>query len=503
MKLQEYCRHLGNLITNTENLNPDCEITAVANHSGKVQPGTLFCAIAGSHHDGHKYLADAVSKGASALVVHESYTGKLPQDIPIIRVKDSYFAWACLCESASGYPSRLLRVHAVTGTNGKTTTAFLLRHFLNTAEKQNCALFTTVICDPCEHGKIPEPASATMPDAETLQNLFLRCVQNGVRNVVMEASSHGLHQHRFGRGQFASGIFTNLTGDHLDYHKTMEAYYQAKKSLFTEMISPGAPVLINLDDPWGERLYRELETVPVQRLGLSKKQNAFCRILDFSLQESGTHACFSLAGQKYEIFHPLTGEHNLYNLLSALCIAFASGIPMTTLLEAARTAPPAPGRLEPFRLPSGAHAFVDYAHTDDALVRVLSALRALKQEKGRIITVFGCGGDRDRTKRPRMAAAAAAGSDMVIVTSDNPRSEDPEKIIDGILKGMPPAYPCLRIASRKEAIRKAVEIAQNTDLVLIAGKGHENYQEIQGIRYPFDDREQIRQLGGVPCSTHR
>jgi len=337
-----------------------------------------------------------------------------------------------------------------------------------------------------------------MPDAIQLQSFLCRAKNNGAEDVILESSSHGLHQHRAGRVKFASAVFTNLTGDHLDYHKTMEAYYQAKKSLFCEMMKENAPVVVNTDDVYGQRLYDELKDVPVRRYSLSERENSFCRILSYVLAENGTDICFELDGQKHFLHSPLIGKHNIYNLLSAIACVYAQGAALDKIFDAAKSAPPAPGRLEPFRLPSGAHAFVDYAHTDDALIQVLNCLKQVKKANGKIITVFGCGGDRDRTKRPRMGKAVAENSDVVIITGDNPRSENPNFIIQEIESGIPEGREYRKIPDRACAIAEAVHISNPDDLILIAGKGHENYQEIKGIRHHFDDREQIKQHGGMP-----
>ena len=502
MNLQQYRTGLGDLVS-APDLQPvqNPEISTVVNDSRRIVPGCIFCAIAGARQDGHEYLQSAVDKGAAALVIHQDFQGTVPENIPVIRVRDSYFAWSCLCETAYGKPADSLRLHTVTGTNGKTSIAFLLHYFLKQQKDRTCAMFTTVLCDTCDPAG-PEGSTHTMPDAEQLQKLLLRCVHNGAKDVVLESSSHGLHQHRIGTAGFSSAIFTNLTGDHLDYHKNMESYYQAKKSLFSGMMLPDAPVVINIDDDWGKRLASELEAekVPVQIFTLSKKQDASCRICNFTLFENHTRIEFTLNQKSWILESPLAGEHNVYNMLSALTAGAALGIPCEQLIESAISAPPAPGRLEAFCLPSGANAYVDYAHTDDALYRVLEALQNLKKENSRIITVFGCGGNRDVSKRPRMGKAAVRSSDVVFLTSDNPRFEDPEQILRDIEQGIPAGKEYFRIPDRAEAIRQAVALSRQNDLILIAGKGHEDYQEIQGIKHHFDDREQIRLAGGIPVS---
>ena len=504
MDFRQYYINLKDLTTEAE-LIPESvcntEISTVTNNSKRVISNSIFCAIAGAEHDGHQYLQQAVDNGAAALVIHQNFKGTVPQNVPVIRVSNSYFAWSRLCETAYGNPAGHLALHTVTGTNGKTSIAFLLHHLLKQTGGRSCAMFTTVLCDTCDPAG-PEVSSHTMPDAEQLQKLLTRCVQHGASDVVLESSSHGLHQHRIGTAKFRSAIFTNLTGDHLDYHKDMESYYQAKKSLFNSMMLPDAPVVINVDDKGGERLAAELaaEKIPVRILTLSRNKDAFCRIRDFTLAENHTRIRFTLDQKDFVLESPLAGEHNVYNMLSAVTAAYALGISGEQLMKSAAGAPPAPGRLESFRMPSGATAYVDYAHTDDALFHVLETLKKLKKENGRIITVFGCGGNRDRSKRPRMGKVAVASSDIAILTSDNPRFEDPELILQDIEQGIPPGIHYIREADRAKAISKAVAISRSGDLILIAGKGHEDYQEIQGVKHHFDDREQICLAGGIPVS---
>lgn len=489
MEMNDCVRALSGL-TDSYRLVPNCDICGIANSSRDVGKNYLFCAIRGSRADGHRFIPDAIEKGASLILVSCDYdASQIPEDISWIKVNDSYFAWACICEEFFGRPADALDVHAVTGTNGKTSTAFLLRHFL-TDKTASCGMLSTVVTDTGDAAE-EEAAGTTMPDAFALQRLFLRAKENGCRDIVMEASSHGLHQHRAGRLKFASAVFTNLSGDHLDYHNTMEEYYDVKKSLFTEMMRENAPAAINIDDDWGKRLYAELSAakIPLRLLPLSDRDDAaFCFIKSIGLSASGTDISFRIDGHDLTVHSPLLGEHNVRNLLCAFTIAYALGIPLPDLAEKITNAPPTPGRLQSVRLATGALAFVDYAHTDDALYRALAALRKLNSN-ARIIAVFGCGGDRDKTKRPRMGKVASELSDVVIITSDNPRSEDPIAIISDIEKGIAPGKNYLSIPDRAEAIEKAVGLSKQGDLILVAGKGHENYQEVNGTRHHFDDME--------------
>ncbi len=466
-------------------------ISAVANNSSKVTPGTLFLAIRGAKTDGHRFLPDAVRKGASALVVAADYDGPLPSGIPVLRVADSYFAWSVVCETFFRRPSDAFRVHTVTGTNGKTSTAYFMRHYLDSVKSgAKTALVSTVCCDL---GAGPEPSEHTTPDAFTLQEMFAAMKSNGVTDAVMESSSHGLHQHRSGTLKFASAAFTNLTGDHLDYHGTMENYYQAKKILFRELLADGAPAVINTDDPSGARLVSELEherpglrILPVSFMG---RPDSFCSLRKLRLAPAFSDLEFTLDGHDASLRLPLPGAFNAANCLTALCMAYGTGLPLDALLEATASMPHVPGRLQAVPLACGATGFVDYAHTDDALERVLGSLREVLTKGGRLIAVFGCGGDRDRTKRPRMGAAAARLADLAVLTSDNPRSEDPVSIIREIESGIPAGTRYLVEPDRAKAIELAVGEARKGDILLVAGKGHETWQETREGKHHFSDIE--------------
>ena len=489
MKPAELIRALNGIICETSSFNGP-EITTVTNNTAKIVPGALFCAIKGAKFDGHEYLAQAVDAGAVALVISRDWQGTPPDHVAVIRVSDSYLAWGILCAEALGRPADSLGLLAVTGTNGKTSTAILTHHFLTSCGRR-CGLLTTVFNDVCDGTRTP--AINTMPDAAALQELFKQQQQNGAEFVAMECSSHGLAQSRSGNAKYACAIFTNLTGDHLDYHGTMEAYYQAKKKLFTDFAAPDQTAVINVDDEYGKRLYDELSGR--KRVTLSfKEKNADCFISNVAMSAAGTTFDMTLDGRTYSMKIRLTGLHNVCNLVCALLAARSVGLALEDLIRAAETAPAAPGRLEGFQLPNGAHAFVDYAHTDDAILRVTAALNALKTENGRLITVFGCGGDRDRTKRPRMGKAATENSNFTIITSDNPRTENPLQIIADILPGIKENASCEVEPDRAKAIEKALAMTEKDDIVLIAGKGHEDYQDIMGVRHHFDDREEVRKF---------
>lgn len=484
-KLSEYIEYLGGLVAETD-IPSDTLIKGVSNSSRSTDAGFIFCAVKGAKLDGHAFIPDAISRGASAVILSDGIGRYANGKTAFVRVSDPYFAWGCVCEKFFGFPTRGMNVHGITGTNGKTSSAFILKKLIEEGLSSKCGLVSTVRYDVC-CGEAEE-ASRTTPESFEIQKLFRTMLDNGCRHAVIEASSHGLHQHRTGRTEFSSAIFTNLTGDHLDYHHTMEEYYQAKKLLFTSMLKKGAPAVINTDDKWGERLFGELESLGIRPLALSEANpRAFCRIRNFTLSDTGTDVELEIDGQKIATRSRLIGEHNVYNLAGAAAVTYTLGIAIPKLEEILSLDLAAPGRLEPVKLKNGALAFVDYAHTDDALFRVLSALRKLA--RGRIITVFGCGGDRDRTKRPRMGAAASKFSDISIITSDNPRSEEPLAIISEIKAGVEPGANVIEIADRASAIEEAVKTSCRSDIILVAGKGHENYQEINGRKIHFDDME--------------
>lgn len=470
-------------------------VAGVVSHSGKVEKDFIFCAVEGAAADGHIFIPAALEKGAKVIV--HSHGENLPEGVVSIKVKDSRLAWALCSSFFYGKPAEKLKIYAVTGTNGKTSIAFMVKKLLEYAKGEKTGLVSTVEYDCGESSRILEGVRTT-PDAMLLQEFFAKMVENSCRNCVMEASSHGLHQQRMGNTLFAGAVFTNLTGDHLDYHGTMENYYQAKKLLFTQHIACAAPCVINIDDQWGKRLARELKeegkegSFKGRLITLScrdEQADAYIRVK--KLSANGSSYTVTFEEKEYKLAPRLIGLHNIYNTAEAFLLVLASGAEGERSIEKLQSeniAPP--GRLEGFFLPSGAAVFVDYAHTDDALNRVLEALHLLKEK--RLITIFGCGGDRDRTKRPRMALAASRFSDMVMVTSDNPRTEEPGAVIEDIVKGFPAEYRYMVEPDRGKAIRNILSLAEKGDIVLIAGKGHENYQEINGIKHHFDDREEVR-----------
>lgn len=464
----------------------DTEIGGLAYDSRKVAPGIAFVALRGGHSDGHQFIPNAIESGAAAIIAEQAP----PDDVkvPWVHVRQSRIALAQAAAALHGHPAKGMSIVGVTGTNGKTTTAFLIHHLLNLGQKR-CGLLGTIFYDL---GGVQKPATHTTPESLEIQQLLAQMRDNGCRACSMEVSSHALDQHRVHGLPFAAGIFTNLTQDHLDYHGTMEDYFAAKQTLFQTIADqPKGRIIINSDDSWGRKLITRFEhTGRITKFGFGV--GADFRATNIRYDLTGTSFELEAIGRSFLVRLPLIGDFNVYNALGALAASHALGMNLRESVASLQQSPQVPGRLERITESSKFHVFVDYAHTPDALVNVLRTVKALRPT--RIITVFGCGGDRDRTKRPKMAAAAEAGSDICVLTSDNPRTEDPESILADAAKGFTRPKQHAIIADRKEAIRTALEAARDGDIILIAGKGHEDYQDVQGKKYPFDDRKIGRQM---------
>jgi UDP-N-acetylmuramoyl-L-alanyl-D-glutamate--2,6-diaminopimelate ligase len=454
------------------------EISALAYDNRAVLPGTLFFCVPGLTRDGHEFAPDAVRRGAVALVVERHLALPVPQ----VLVRDARAAMASAAAAFFGDPTARLRVVGVTGTNGKTTTAFLVRGVLEACGLQTGLLGTVISIV----GGVQRPVERTTPEAIDLQRTFREMFDAGDRACSIEVSSHALALRRVDHVRFAVAIFTNLTQDHLDFHASMEDYFDAKRRLFAEL-APGASI-INIDDPYGRRLAAGLPEAITFAL---HEKRARYRAEDLEATVHGTR--FTLIGPDtaYELSSPLRGEFNVYNVLGALAAASTLGIPAQPAIAAIESAPQVPGRFELVDEGQPYAVLVDYAHTPDSLANVLGSARSLSD--GTLHVVFGCGGDRDRGKRPLMGEIATRLADHVIVTSDNPRSEDPEAIIAEILAGMPPGVE--HDADRRTAIRQALDAAREGDVVVIAGKGHEQGQEFaHGRKLPFDDVTVAREL---------
>lgn len=497
MKSNEFKRLFPYPIIEERN-DRDVTIDMVFNDSRRVKPGAVFCAIAGEKFDGHQFIAQAIEAGA-AMIIHERPLSHRASDVVHWRVEDGYSAYAAACEIIAGNPAATLKLIGITGTNGKTSSAFLIKHILERSGK-TAGLISTVRYDDGDESR---PAARTTPEPGELQTLFAAMRRNQLEFAVMEVSSHALAQRRPGTAKFNVTLFTNLSGDHLDYHGDMESYFASKKRLFTEYLGEDGTAVVNVDDPHGERLAKTMPDGVALPFGLTAA-NGGCRIVDFETSVEGSRIQLMFKGARKTLETNLIGKHNVLNVVGAVAATTAAGVQFEDAKAALRSPVRIPGRLEAFHTDDGAAVFVDYAHTDDALRNALSTLSELKTSASqRLNVLFGCGGDRDRTKRPRMGAVAAELADAVVVTSDNPRAEDPAAIIAEIKTGIPAEADVVTIPDRREAIRETVGALKSGDILLIAGKGHETYQEINGEFHDFDDREEVRKVIAIRQNAER
>ena len=469
---------------------PPVSFSGVQCDSRRIREGDLFVAVDGNREAGGKYALAALGRGAVAVLSETPLADCAKQ---VVLVKDARRALACLAAALNGWPTRALRIFGITGTNGKTTTAWLLREMLH-AGGLNAGLLTTV---QIEYRGRAIPATRTTPDACELQSLLAAMRGAGCDSAVMEVSSHALHQQRVAGIRFAGAAFTNLSQDHLDYHPTMEAYFEAKQGLFRQLAeeNPGAPAVCFRDAGYGERMAEYVAALPLRRLTCGFSAASDLRAEEIALTPDGSR--FTLVtpeGGRLPVRVQLAGRYNIANMLCAAGLALQAGVPPEKVAAVLEEARPRWGRLE--RVPAALQAtvFVDYAHTDDALTNVLGTLREMT--RGRLIVVFGCGGDRDRTKRPLMGRACAAAADLLVITSDNPRGEEPLAIIEQIMAGVPAGTACVVEPDRRAAIHQALAAAGADDVVLVAGKGHESFQELAGRTLPFDDRQVVLEEAG-------
>ncbi|MDF1824363.1 MAG: UDP-N-acetylmuramoyl-L-alanyl-D-glutamate--2,6-diaminopimelate ligase [Verrucomicrobiales bacterium] len=458
------------------------EVSGVFYDSRDVIPGGVFCALEGLGADGHDYLDQAIENGAVAIISERPNPAEFPATW--LQVGNARDAMGIAASQFEGRPSLRFPVVGVTGTNGKTTTTFLVHHLFE-AILRRAGLVGTIHYST---GGELEESPHTTPESPDLQRLLGEMVNNDCRGVAMEVSSHGLSQGRVKGVAFDVGVFTNLTQDHLDYHGTMENYFAAKRGLFEQMDSESAKegvALINIDDSFGDRLNKEGFS-RIKKLTFGRSVGADFQASDIRSDFDGTRFKLAFRERSFLVRIPLIGAFNVYNALSAIASAYAVGLNLREVVAKIAEAPQVPGRLEAVgNRQINYRVFVDYAHTPDALISVLETLRTLSPN--RIITVFGCGGDRDVLKRPLMALAAEQGGDYCILTSDNPRTEDPQVILQDAKKGFREQEHEV-IEDRETAIARAIDLAGERDIVLIAGKGHETYQEIDGVRHDFDDR---------------
>ena len=473
----------------------DPEISDIQFDSRLVTPGTLFVALVGATVDGHEYLWQAVERGASALMIERGRTvPPLGASAATLVTDDTRLRLGELSSRFFGEPSRELDVVGVTGTNGKTTITFLLEAVFEHVGRHAGVIGTVNYRWPGH----TEPAPNTTPESLTVQRMLRRMRDVGVDSVAMEVSSHGLATHRLRGTSFDVGIFTNLTRDHLDFHGDMASYREAKQRLFSELLTPGSTAVVNIDDQHGPSFVAATKEAEVATYSADgAKADWSCT--GWSQDTDGTHLSITHGGRRYDVTTRLLGAFNVSNVLATIAAAAALGVDPMDSADALRDLRGVPGRLQYLGGAGKPHVFVDYAHTPDALARALDALRPLA--KRRLVVVFGCGGNRDREKRPEMGRVAAARADFVVVTSDNPRHEDPTMIIDDVRRGMDGVATddlgstrgFTAIVDRREAIMRTIAEADPDDVVLVAGKGHETYQEVRGVRAPFDDSEVVRE----------
>jgi UDP-N-acetylmuramoyl-L-alanyl-D-glutamate--2,6-diaminopimelate ligase len=463
--------------------NSEQDISELVYDSRVAKKGSLFFAVRGTIHDGHQFIEQVTGNGCTA-VVCETLPAQLNTEVCYVQVKDSSRAMGMTAAAFYSHPSQKLKLVAVTGTNGKTTVATLLFNLFRSMG-HSCGLISTV------QNQINDniiPATHTTPDAIKLQHMLSTMVNEGCEYAFMEASSHAIDQNRIAGLHFAGVLFTNITHDHLDYHKTFDNYLHAKKKIFDE-VNSDAFALTNRDDRNGN--------VMLQNCNATRYTYGIKNIADFKakiIESDFTGMLLDMDGQ--EAWFRLVGNFNAYNLLCVYGAAFLLGKDKQEIIRYLSALPAVNGRFEYIRSNTGIVAIVDYAHTPDALKNVLDTINEIRTQNEQLITVVGCGGNRDAAKRPVMGDIATELSTRVIFTSDNPRDENPETIIDEMQKGVKPLHykKTLRITDRKEAIKAAVSMAQKGDIILIAGKGHETYQEVKGVKHPFDDKQVVGEV---------
>ncbi|MFA5043626.1 MAG: UDP-N-acetylmuramoyl-L-alanyl-D-glutamate--2,6-diaminopimelate ligase [Kiritimatiellia bacterium] len=469
----------------------DPDIKGLAYDSRKVKPGFVFFALHGQNQDGNQFVRDALTRGAAAVVSDQAAPAGHGPAI-FVRVGDPRQAMAEMAAAFYNDPSASLQVVGVTGTNGKTTTAFMLRDIFADAGRRPGLIGTVSY----EIGDRIIPASRTTPESVDLQDMLAQMVHVGCRSAIMEVSSHALIQKRVGGIDFDVAVFTNLTHDHLDYHATRENYFQAKTLLFRGLnrCRKKPVAVVNLDDPSGRELVRNVP-IEAELITYAAGQEAAVRAVNLRITSAGSVFDVQSPWGEAQVRLKLLGQYNVSNALAALATAGGVGMPLAHAARVVSQMMAVPGRLEEISIEGGFQVFVDYAHTEDALQNVLSTLRAITP--GKLMVVFGCGGNRDRKKRPLMGAVATRLADYVLLTSDNPRKEDPIEIIAEIRAGCKQSDNVEVVEDRHEAIVRALSMAEKGDVVLIAGKGHENYQEFANTVIPFDDRQVVRECLGI------
>ncbi len=460
----------------------DVKIGAIVFDSRKVTVDSVFIAIKGTAVDGHDFIVSVIEKGCKVIVAERAV--EVPDDVTLLITDNTAKALALLANNFYDHPSAKLKLVGVTGTNGKTTTTTLLFN-LFTKLGYKCGLLSTVVN---KIGSLDIPSTHTTPDPVALNALLNEMVEEGCSHCFMEVSSHAIHQHRIEGLSFSGGVFTNITHDHLDYHETFKEYIRVKKIFFDELPET-AFALVNSDDKNG--------MVMLQNTKASKKTFALKSPADYKvkvLENQFSGLVLNMCGT--EVWTKLIGDFNAYNLVAVYAVSELLGEDKLEILTALSSLESVDGRFQYITSPGGITGIVDYAHTPDALENVLKTISSIRTRNETVYTVVGCGGDRDKTKRPKMAAIACELSDKVIITSDNPRSEDPNTIIDEMMVGVDGLHfkKTLSIVDRAQAIKTAVSMAEKGDIILVAGKGHEKYQDVQGVKHHFDDMETITEL---------
>ncbi len=471
-------------LVNVDNMSD--EIMGISYNSKKTVPNDLFICLTGEHVDGHEYAEEAFSNGACACIVER----RLNLDVPQIVVEDTSEIIAQISDFFYGSPSKKLNVIGVTGTNGKTTVTHLIQKLFE-ANNQQCALIGT-LGHKFSSDDVYRDAKHTTPQAPELQSLLYEINEKCIKNVVMEVSSHALAQHRVDYCDFNGAVFTNLTQDHLDFHITMNNYFKAKAILFENLVA-GDFAVINRDDEYAEKFLEAISpTVSTYTYGINMPADV--RAKDIKFNHDGASFTCCVKDKEYQVHLKMNGMFSVYNVLAALTTAMALGMDIERAIKTLEEIGGVAGRFEV--IITKPTVIVDYAHTPDGLANVLKTARDITPSDGKLICLFGCGGDRDATKRPKMGAIAEELADKVIVTSDNPRSEDPQQIITDILAGFKSVNEVIVEPDRELAIKEAHKIAQPKDVVLIAGKGHEDYQILANETIHFDDREKVREIFG-------
>lgn len=461
----------------------DKEIEGITYDSRQVKKNCLFICIKGQVSDGHDYIDNAIENGATALLVDRPVE---KEDITVIQVENTRKAMPIIGANFYGHPSEKLKLIGVTGTNGKTTTTYMIRSILNEAKRKSGLIGTISI----DFGNVEIESSRTTPESIDLQRIFNQMVSQGMEYGVMEVSSHSLEFGRVDQCIFQIGVFTNLTQDHLDFHGNLDNYRKAKEKLFYKTKKAN---IINIDDENGRLIYKNIKhlNVPLLTYGIEEKADIMAK--DIEINDNGIR--FRLITPSYEtmIVSSIPGKFSVYNVLAAASVAYAEGIDKDIIAKGIEELKYVPGRSEVLQIDKPYKVIIDYAHTPDGLENILKAIK--HYAKGKIITVFGCGGDRDKTKRPIMGEIAGRLSDFVVITSDNPRSENPLDIINQIEEGIKPTKcPYVCIENRKDAIKHAMTMAKDSDIILLAGKGHETYQIFKDKTIDFDERVIVREL---------